>query len=168
MIQKKIQSKSVTKKPTTKKTKKKIVTKKESIVKSKPKVKSKPVTKKVAKKVIEVLKEIKVKKEKPSYFKPLPYSKTKNGFIYTLVKREDKVAMYQQHNKAGELVAFEVFSITTHNGYEIAGKIIPPAELFPSNEMFGVTAWSFRDREGALIKFKELFTKQESLLSLKV
>ena len=85
----------------------------------------------------------------------LPLILRKNGFTYTQVLREGKKAIYSQ-TVTGNLKYFEVFIIQSRKEKMIKGKTIQGGEIFPRNESFGITAWSFRTYAEALIKFNSL------------
>lgn len=101
-------------------------------------------------------------------FKKLDGKKKKNGYMYTLVKRTDKVAMYEQRNEKNKddtSIGYEVFRITITNPYSIQQKSgpnkgrwyhYPRSEKFASNEDFGRTAWAYSSYELAEKKYKEL------------
>lgn len=81
----------------------------------------------------------------------------KNGFIYTLVKRNEKAAIYRQEDKEGELQGYEVFRIKTVKDKEVFGNHIEAHEKFPANKDFGITAWSTgKDIKKAYLKFDQL------------
>jgi len=85
----------------------------------------------------------------------LPQKLTRNGFTYTLVLRGKRSCIYEQSSRAN-IISYEVFIIRIMPECEIFGKIIPEREVFPGNEDFGYRAWSIRDYEKAMLKFKEL------------
>jgi hypothetical protein len=67
----------------------------------------------------------------------------KNRFVYTLVKRAGKLAIYSQADKDGTVTAYEVFKIKkSYAGIAPNGTVLPEREKFPSNEDFGRSAWS--------------------------
>jgi hypothetical protein len=97
--------------------------------------------------------------------KQLPPQKTKNGCYYTLIKRSDRVAIYdQRYSKFGKVVGYEVFIIKTQPDYYIEGNLIKAHELFPHKEAFGKTAWSANTFGAAIKKFRELDNKMEVAL----
>jgi hypothetical protein len=91
--------------------------------------------------------------------KPLPLILEKNGFTYTQVLRTGKVFIYRQ-GVAENLNYFEVFTIKIKLQKLFKGKLIPEREVFPCDEDFGKTAWSYRTSEKAEGKFKNLVEKQ--------
>jgi hypothetical protein len=82
---------------------------------------------------------------------------SKNGHIYTQLDRSECVAVYEMKTKEGILAGHEVFLITVRPKRDIYGTIYPQKEAFPSNEAFGVSAWSTGlCRERAMNRFKLL------------
>lgn len=84
----------------------------------------------------------------------LPLVIKKNHYEYHQIKRSDKAAIYSQCLPGGELViAYEVFQIRQQKAGEgiLGGVTITfvEKELFPSDEEFGKTAWSFTGLERA-------------------
>ncbi len=83
------------------------------------------------------------------------------GFNLSLVKREGDVAIYKKMLENSETDAhnFEVIAIKRHNGYEIAGIKMPPAEMYPSNTQWGDWAYTCTNREDADKRFIQLTDK---------
>ena len=107
----------------------------------------------------------------PTTYEKLPQTKTKNGYKYVLVTRNDKVALYEQrvekeiNGEVGLIVGYEVFKIVVSKAYSLVqrngkkkGEVYnyPAAEKFPGNEDFGKIAWAYNTKESALTKFNEL------------
>lgn len=85
----------------------------------------------------------------------LPLFKRKNGFHYTQVLRGLEACIYEQ--RVSESVKyFEVFKIRIRKGKALPGKKLETSEWFPNNESFGYWAWTFKNYEDALKKWKEL------------
>jgi hypothetical protein len=104
-------------------------------------------------------------------FETLPTTKTKNGYIYSLVKRSSNAAVYEQkvekeiNGTVGKTVGYEVFNVIVGKPYSLVQKHgnkkgevynYPAAEKFPGNEDFGKTAWSYSKKESAMEKFEEI------------
>ena len=83
------------------------------------------------------------------------------GFNLSLVKREGDVAIYKKQLDEPDSEAFnyEVIAIKRHNGYEIAGVKMPPAEMYPSNTQWGDWAYTCTSREDADKRFIQLKDK---------
>lgn len=104
-------------------------------------------------------------------YQKLPIQKSKNGYAYTQIARNDKVAVYKQNvekainGEVGKTVGYEVFQILIGKAYSLVQKHgnkkgqvynYPAAEKFPGNEDFGKWAWSFISEKAAMAKFEEL------------
>lgn len=82
---------------------------------------------------------------------------SKNGFDYKQVDRNDFKAIYSQHTKDGILIGHEVFIIKVGKEAEIFGTIVPEREKFPSDNDFGVTAWSVgKDLGAAMSRYNSI------------
>jgi len=103
----------------------------------------------------------------------LPLTKSRNGYDYSLVKRTDKVALYEMQNvlvPEDDSLCYEVFKIVIKKPYKLQQKHgkkagmwyhYPLTEQFPGNESFGTSAWAFNTKTTALKKFDELEGKHE-------
>lgn len=81
----------------------------------------------------------------------------KNGFEYTQIRKSPAAYIYAQHlPDKSEPIAFEVFQRKEGKVYTIAGNEIPASVQFPSNESFGLWAFTCKTMESALVKFAEL------------
>ena len=74
--------------------------------------------------------------------------------------REGRNAIYQRYDagktpEAGH-VHYEVVRIGRHNGYNLGGSYIEPAETYPSSSMWGTAGWTCDDKATAQDKFDEL------------
>ena len=98
----------------------------------------------------------------------LPDVKIKNGYNYRLIKRNNKIAIYELTNikyPEDKSVSYEVFVILISQAYQLIqkcginiGKVYdyPISEKFPGNEDFGRTAWAYNNENLALEKFDNL------------
>jgi hypothetical protein len=81
--------------------------------------------------------------------------------IIKQLKREGDVAIYSRTvEKNGRFDGYEVVKIGRHNGYELGGNQIAPAETYPGSSAFGKTGFSFSSLTGAEAKFQEMVEKQ--------
>jgi hypothetical protein len=60
-----------------------------------------------------------------------------HGYLMRQIKRTEKSAIY---SKCG---GYEVVVIQRHDGYEIKGNWVEPAEYLPKDEDFGTKGWYF-------------------------
>ena len=92
-------------------------------------------------------------------FKPLPEELTNHGYKMKMVKRTDLVAMY---SKCG---GYEVVAVQRHNGYDIKGVKVEPAEYLPKDEDFGTKGWYFSGPNGREMAEKMFEELQKNLLT---
>lgn len=86
----------------------------------------------------------------------LDRSVRKNGFHYNLIERTSNKAIYSQGFE-GKIIGHEVFKIEVVKETVLFGKAIPEREKFPSDNDFGVTAWSCgMDLDKAMQRYNEL------------
>ena len=84
--------------------------------------------------------------------KQLENEYTAHNRVYKLVKRTDKVAMFKSEDGV-----VEVFKIKILPAAEIFGREYPERESSPSDEDFGVLAWTYTSRyDKAELKYKQL------------
>lgn len=84
-----------------------------------------------------------------------------NPRLIKQLKREGDVAIYSRTvDKTGRDDGYEVVKIGRHNGYELGGNFIIPAETYPGASAFGKTGFSYSNLPAAELKFKELLEKQ--------
>ena len=76
----------------------------------------------------------------------------KHGNDFLLIKRSGNVGLFQEK----KYNSYEVITIQSHNGREIMGNLIPPAEFAPSDESWGSKGWTYTIEADALKKFDEL------------
>ena len=93
----------------------------------------------------------------------LPFIR-KNGYSYTQVCRGQRSCIYAQH-VTPTLTRFEVFLITIAPEKTINGTFIESRERFPKNEDFGVTAWTYWDKDNAKKRFRRLEDGENSIYS---
>lgn len=98
--------------------------------------------------------------------KLLPQKFTKKGYKHTLIKREDKVALYKRQSvENSKCTHFEVVIITTHNGTTIEGNYIEPGELYPSTSQWGEKGWTcstLEQAESRFVQTKKRVKQQEA------
>lgn len=78
-----------------------------------------------------------------------------DGFSHEVCDRVNDVALVAKY-KGNVPRGYEVIKIQQHEGFTIAGKVIPAAEHPPRSEDWGTKGWTFTDKESAIEKFKEL------------
>ena len=95
-------------------------------------------------------------KKRHSY-KPLPTRFWRDGFEYRQIARERDAAIYKQTWKGNEnSAAFEVVRIRRRLGFQIAGRLVEPAEVYPNAEAWGVDGFTLTDKDAAFAKLRDL------------
>jgi hypothetical protein len=85
-----------------------------------------------------------------SHYKPLPKEFRRGGFEYRQICREDDFAIYQQIRKGNEhSAAFEVIRIRRRDGFQIGGRFVEPAEVYPNSQAWGVDGFTVTDKHTA-------------------
>jgi hypothetical protein len=81
----------------------------------------------------------------------------KNGFNFSMLKRNGDVAIFEKTKPNFKQTFFEVIKIKTYpeiifpNGIKVTAH-----ECFPASESWGTCGWSFSDRERAFDHFNKL------------
>jgi hypothetical protein len=96
-------------------------------------------------------------KKRHSY-KPLPKEFRHDGFTYREIARERDAAIYEQtwYGSRNPSVAYEVIRIRRRDGFEIGGRFVEPAEVYPNWEAWGVDGFTLTNRDAAFAKLSEL------------
>jgi hypothetical protein len=95
---------------------------------------------------------------KKSHYKPLQKEFRRDGFEYRQIAREGNAAIYEQRwtGCAEPSVCYEVIRIRRREGFEIGGRFVEPAEVYPNSEAWGVDGFTLTDRDAAFEKLREL------------
>jgi hypothetical protein len=90
--------------------------------------------------------------------KPLPKEFRRGGFTYKQIVRERDVAIYQQawNGCRNSSISYEVIRIKRREGFEIQGRFIEPAEVYPRSEAWGTDGFTLTDKDAAFAKLREL------------
>jgi len=96
-------------------------------------------------------------KKRHSY-KLLPKVFRRTGFTYRQIACETDAAIYEQvwngcHNPS---VCYEVIRIRQREAFQIGGRLVEPAELFPTSEAWGVDGFTLIKKDAAFRKFREI------------
>jgi hypothetical protein len=91
-------------------------------------------------------------------YKPLPKEFRRDGFSYRRVAREGDAAIYEQtwDGYSNPSICYEVIRIRRREGFEIDGRVIQPAEVYPASKLWGTDGFTFTDRDAAFAKLHEL------------
>ena len=93
-----------------------------------------------------------------SHYKPLPKEFRRDGFDYRQIAREGNAAIYEQRwtGCAEPSVCYEVIRIRQREGFQINGRFVGPAEVYPNSEAWGVNGFTLSNRDAAFAKLREI------------
>ncbi len=89
----------------------------------------------------------------------------KNGYAFKKIKREGDVAIYEQSHQESPLNRYEVFEIRRQEATEFNGVKYEAKERCPSNEEWGVNAYTCFDlgrAEQIMQDIKHAITEREA------
>lgn len=96
--------------------------------------------------------------KKRHFYKPLPSQFRHDGFEYELVAREQNAAIFRQtwigHSEPSRV--YEVIRIRRREGFQVAGRFVEPAEVYPNSEAWGVDGFTRTNKDAAFAKLHEL------------
>jgi len=96
-------------------------------------------------------------KKQPSY-RPLPTQFRRDGFEYQQIAREGDAAVYKQTwtGNSDPTVCYEVIRVRQREGFQIDGRFVEPAEVYPNSDAWGVDGFTFTDKDSAFAKLQEV------------
>ena len=99
--------------------------------------------------------------KKQPFYKPLPTRFRRDGFDYRQIAREGDAAIYEQtwSRCSSPSVCYEVVRIRRREGFQIDGRLIEPAEVYPNSDAWGVDGFTFTDKDAAFTKLREVNTR---------
>lgn len=89
----------------------------------------------------------------------------KSGFRFHQLKRDGDTAIFHKVAIKGNVhpatydAGFEVVKIGRHDGYELAGIAIEPAETFPGSEQWGISGWTYKNLFAAEQRYDSILGK---------
>ena len=97
-------------------------------------------------------------RSKKGHYRPLPKEFRRDGLAFRQIARQGNAAIYEQRwtGCAEPSVCYEVIRIRHREGFEIGGRWVPPAEVYPNSEAWGVDGFTVTDREAAFAKLREI------------
>jgi hypothetical protein len=84
----------------------------------------------------------------------------KNGYDYTIVKRENNLAIAVGRSRTCKAETWEVIEIQSHDGLKMGDTFMPPAEFAPSNNQWGTKGWTACNKEQA----EDIFDRQKAAI----
>ena len=79
---------------------------------------------------------------------------TRGGFYHRQIKRVGNVAIFERQALNSREPHYEVVKISSHNGYNLGGAYIDPAETYPGASLWGLQGWTHSDLAAAEENFK--------------
>ena len=99
--------------------------------------------------------------KKQHSYKPLPTRFRRDGFGYQQIARDGDAAVYEQRWIGGccnPSVSYEVVRVRRRDGFQIDGRFVEPAEVYPNSEAWGADGWTAQDKKAAFRKLREIVT----------
>jgi hypothetical protein len=99
--------------------------------------------------------------KKQRSYKPLSTQFRRDGFDYRQIARETDAAIYQQTWSGGgsnRSIAYEVIRIRRREGFQIDGRFVEPAEVYPNSDGWGADGFTFTDKDAAFAKLREVIS----------
>ena len=95
---------------------------------------------------------------KKGHYRPLPKEFPRDGFNYRQITREADAAIYEQtwNGCRNPSVCYEVIRIRRREGFQIGGRFVEPAEVYPNSEAWGVNGFTLSNRDAAFAKLREI------------
>jgi hypothetical protein len=96
--------------------------------------------------------------KKGLFHKPLATRFRRDGFNYRQIARERHAAIYEQTwaGCAEPSVCYEVIRVRRREGFQIDGRLVEAAEVYPSSGAWGVDGFTLTDRDAAFAKLREV------------
>ncbi len=96
--------------------------------------------------------------EKRHPYKPLPNEFRRDGFNHRQVVRERDAAIYAKTftRSSNPSTSYEAIRIRRREGFEIGGRFVEPAEVYPNSEAWGTDGWTLASRDAAFAKIREI------------
>jgi hypothetical protein len=96
--------------------------------------------------------------KKRYFYKSLPTRFSRDGFKYRQIVREGNAAIYEQawSGCAEPSVCYEVIRIRRRDGFQIDGRLVEPAEVYPRSGAWGVDGFTLTDRDPTFAKLREV------------
>jgi hypothetical protein len=101
-------------------------------------------------------------KKRHSY-KPLPTRFRHDGFDYRQIAREGNAAIYEQtwSGCADPSVCYELIRVKRREGFQIGGRFVEAAEVYPNSESWGLSGWTYTEKEAAFRKLRKIMNVRQ-------
>lgn len=95
-------------------------------------------------------------------YKRLPAQFRRDGFTFRQIAREGEVAIYEQiwNGCRNPTTSYEVVRIRRREGFQIDGRFIGAAAVYPNSEAWGTDGFTVTDKEAAFAKLRQMRFEQ--------
>lgn len=96
--------------------------------------------------------------KKGRFYKPLQKEFRRDGFTNRQIMREGRAAIYKQTwNRCSDPGdCYEVVRIRRRGGFQIDGRLVEPAEIYPKAAAWGADGFTFTDKDAAFEKLRQI------------
>jgi hypothetical protein len=96
--------------------------------------------------------------KKQPFYKPLPTQFQRDGFEYQQIGRQGDAAIYKQTwiGCSNPSICYEVIYIRRREAFQVDGRFVEPAEVYPNSEAWGVDGFTLTTQDAAFTKLREL------------
>jgi hypothetical protein len=107
---------------------------------------------------IKMLARAEVRGKKRHSCRPLPIRFRRKGFTYWQIAREGNAAIYKQtwSGCSDPSFCYDAIRIRSRDGFQIGGRFVEPAEVYPKVEAWGLDGFTVTDQEAAFAKLREI------------
>jgi len=91
-------------------------------------------------------------------YKPLPKEFWRDGFTYRQIARQNDAAIYEQtwNNPLNHSLCYEVIRIRCRDAFDIGGRFVEAAEVYPNSEVWGTDGFTLTDEAVAFTKLRKI------------
>jgi len=91
-------------------------------------------------------------------YRPLPREFRRDGFTYRQIAREGDAAIYEQtwNGCLNPSASYEVIRVRRRDGFQIEGRFVEPAEVYPPSESWGIDGFTFTNKDAAFARLRDL------------
>jgi len=85
----------------------------------------------------------------------------RDGFEFRQIAREGDAAIYEQtwSGCCDPSVCYELVRIRRHEGFQINGRFVEPAEIYPKADAWGVDGFTLTEKDAAFAKLREVVAR---------
>jgi len=101
--------------------------------------------------------------QETAFLQPLPTQFRRDGFDCQQIAREGDAVIYEQRwvGCSNASLCYEVIRIRRREGFQIDGRFVEPAEVYPNSDAWGVDGFTLTDKYAAFAKLKEVANERK-------